>query len=55
MCVCVCVCVYVVVCFFFMAARHVVSELPDQGSNPQSLHWKVKQSQPLEGQASPYN
>ena len=33
-------------CFFFMfwflAPRHVVSKLPDQGSNLHSLHWKVK-------------
>ena len=31
-------------CFMFwlLAARHVVSQLPDQGSDTQYLHWKVK-------------
>ena len=36
-----------VLCFGFLAARHVGSQLPDQGSNPHPLHWKVK-SQPLD-------
>ena len=26
----------------FLAVRHVGSQLPDQGSNPHPLHWKVK-------------
>ena len=38
--------------FGFLAARHVGSELPDQGSNPHPLHWKAK-SQPLDHQESP--
>ena len=28
--------------FVFLAKRHVGSYLPHQGSNPHSLHWKVK-------------
>ena len=30
--------------FFFLshAARHVRSQLPDQGSNPRPLHWKCE-------------
>ena len=28
--------------FWFLAMRHVRSQLPDQGSNLQPLHWKVK-------------
>ena len=32
--------------------RHVGSQLPNQGSNPQPLHWKVKSS-PLNHQESP--
>ena len=31
----------------FLATRHVGSYLPNQGSNPHSLHWKAK-SQPLD-------
>ena len=32
-----------ILCFwFFLAARHVKSWLPGQGSNPHPLHWKVK-------------
>ena len=26
----------------FLAERHVGSQLPNQGSNPQPLHWRVK-------------
>ena len=39
------------VLFWFLAMRHVRSQLPDQGSNLQPLHWKVK-SQPLDHQGS---
>ena len=35
-----------------LAARHVGSQLPDQGWNPHPLHWKAK-SQPLDRQGSP--
>ena len=31
---------------------HMGSQLPDQGSNPHPLHWKVK-SQPMDRQGSP--
>ena len=31
-------------CFSVLASRHVGSELPDQGSNPHLLHWKLKSS-----------
>ena len=33
-----------VLCFGFLAMRHVGSWLPYQGSNPHPLHWKVKSS-----------
>jgi len=29
-------------CSIFLAAQHVGYQLPDQWSNPHSLHWKVK-------------
>ena len=31
-----------VLCFGSLAARHVGSQLPDQGSNPHPLCWKAK-------------
>ena len=30
-----------VLCFVFLATMYVGSQLPDQGSNPHCLHWKV--------------
>ena len=39
-------------CFGFSATRYMGSWLPNQGSNPHPLHWKVKY-QPLEHQESP--
>ena len=41
-----------VFCFGFLAAMHVGSLLPNQGSNPHPVRWKVK-SQPLDHQGSP--
>ena len=35
-----------------VALQHVGSQFPDQGSNPNPLHWKVD-SQPLDHQGSP--
>ena len=31
-----------VLCFGFGAMRHVGSQLPDEGSDPHPLHWKLK-------------
>ena len=28
--------------FFFFATQHMGSQLPNQGLNPHSLHWKAK-------------
>ena len=38
--------------FWIFAVRHVGSQLPDQGSNLQSLHWKAE-CQPLDHLESP--
>ena len=40
--------------FFFLALRHVGSWIPNQGLNPQYLHWKVK-FYPLDCKGSPGN
>ena len=39
-------------CFGFLVVRHMGSQLSNQGSNPHSLHWKVK-SQPLDLHRNP--
>ena len=36
------ICYKIVYVFVFLATRHMGSQLPDQGLNPHSLHWKKK-------------
>ena len=43
---------FLFLCFRFLASRHAGSYLPDQGFNPDPLHWKVK-AEPLDCQGSP--
>ena len=43
-----------VLMFWFLATRHVGSKLPNQGLNPDPLHWKVK-SHALDQQGGPYD
>lgn len=40
--------------FWLLATRHAGSELPNQGLNPDPLHWKVK-PQALDQQGGPYD
>ena len=42
-----------VLCFGFLASRHVGSELPDPGRNPHPLHWRRSSTQSLDHQGSP--
>ena len=49
---CICYNKYHILVSVFLATRHMVSELPDQGSNWQLLHWKLS-TQPLAHQGSP--